>query len=195
MTYYAGLQRAEDAVKIATQGLILDPNNVSLREITFKLSSSQKSVSLNKKLQLGNLYEDKVVVTKASSISAENQSVIDPNRERLKHQIMDSLNSILNKIINRESFNANNSMLQGTFKKLTDTSTFVDTVYPGVPVSSLKSLPQDISTLLAPGAAINTAITARLPSLCDSVLSVLEGVRRRGAERGDVSVTMQSCIW
>ena len=186
------MQRSEDAVEIATKGLLIDPNNTSLKEILNKVSTPQKSTLLSKKIQLGSLYGDKAVSRKILSSSLENHSAdVDPNKARLRHQAMDALKSILNKIVHRESFSLNNSMLQGTFKKLMDSSTFVDTVYPGVPASSLKSLPRDISALLAPGTAIHATITARLPSLCDSVLSVLEGVRRRGAERGDVS---QTCL-
>ena len=167
---------------IATKGLQLDPENTALKSLLQKAQTRTPSASA--KIQLGGLYNDKSEPD--GHIRPTGAVPADPETSRLKYQIMDALNSLLDKITNREKFSSDGDMLQGSFKKLMDKATFADTIYPGIPASSLKSLPRDLPALLAPGSAVRLAITSRLSAIGDSALSILEGVRRRGAARGDV---------
>jgi hypothetical protein len=158
----------------------LDPENTTLKTL---LQKAQTRTPLAK-VRLGGLYDDKIETD--GEFRPTDGASADPEKLRLKYQIMDALNSLLEKITSREKYSSGGDMLQGTFKRLMDKATFADTVYPGIPASSLRSLPRDLPALLAPGSAVRQAITSRLSAIGDSAMSILEGVRRRGMARGDV---------
>lgn len=99
---------------------------------------------------------------------------------------MSTLKSLLRKITSRESLNIQSNMIEGTYKRLMDPSSFNDLLYPGIDVSFVKGAPTNIYELLKVGSVARMEVDARLESICESAYKVLEGVRRRGAERGDV---------
>lgn len=106
-------------------------------------------------------------------------------RSRLYNDVMRSLKSLLRRITDREGISAQSNMLQGTYLRLMSPELFLDLMYPGIDTSVVKGVPRNVYELLGSGTAVRAELVAQLPRICESTLSILEGVRRRGAERGD----------
>lgn len=80
-------------------------------------------------------------------------------------------------------------MLGGVYKKLVESRGFVETLYPGVAIRDLAQAPKDIFELLRRGSAVRNAVESQMGDIRLSALSILEGVRKKGAAKGD---TMES---
>lgn len=72
-------------------------------------------------------------------------------------------------------------MLQGMFKQLMEPKTFVDLLFPGAPVDVLELLPKNLKELFH-----WEQLKLDHPKIAKSAAAVLEGIRRKGAARGDV---------
>jgi hypothetical protein len=153
-------------------GLSLDSENKPLKAFIVKRPAASSSSA-------GGRGDSSVM-----AIAAPDDS--DPARARIKRDIMTCLKSLLNKISQRDSLSSQTNMLQGTYGRLMDTNTFSDLIYPGLDIATIKGVPRNVYELLKEGSAVRVELLKRLPKICETAFSVLEGVRRRGADRGDV---------
>ncbi len=158
----------------------MDPNHALLKEI-IKRNSKRKT---SKAVGFGDIYDD--VAPKVSSGGTITASAAETDEGgRLIKDITIEVKLLLDRICNREGLNLSANALQGNFKRLMDKDTFCETVYPGLSEASIAGLPHDIFSLINRGNTIHSELVTRIPKISEAALSVLEGVRRRGAERGD----------
>jgi hypothetical protein len=183
--------KCKEAANVAYQGLLLDPDNIALKKIKDSCAKLVKSKSIGQsRVLFGKLYDDKTLAEHYET----NSKVIHDSNEEVETELFgvekcmnDALKHVISKI-NGGDFgyaDANNHMLQGTFKKLVEKDSFVDILFPGVPNDSLKQLPQDLHQLLN-WHPIGDYVKANLMKMTRKGTSILEGVRSRGGARGDV---------
>lgn len=167
---------------MALLGLTIDKNNKQLMSFVDMNNVAQSG--------FGKSNKDKV------DFICEPNTGLDetPNVRRIKQDIMNALKSLLDRITRGESLNVQGNMLQGTYRRLVDTSSFPDLIYPGLDTKSIPAIPRNVYELLRPGGAVRAEIVSRLPGICDSAYSILEGVRRRGAQRGDEMDRMTEAV-
>lgn len=164
-----------EAEKIARIGLTIDADNVELRS----LISDQSALLKDGAAQNGPM--NKNVSVKSVTATPDR----DVWRSGIKSDIMTALKSLLNKISSRETLAVHNNLFQGTYRRLIDSTQFLELIYPGVDKKLLLGAPRSIYELLQPNGAVKSEIMNRLPRICDAAFSILEGVRKRGADRGD----------
>lgn len=198
-----------EAVEVSTKGLVLDPENAALKKLKeiCKASLSKTTTTppqFNKGL-FGKLYNDKNVsgsVSEESKYSSSKSgsksggtsgqvkdSTDTPIREltAVEKNMHSSLQNLINRITNGDfGFeDANNHMLQGTFKQLVEKNTFIDLLFPGVPNETLRTLPQNLTQLLQWN-PVGILVSQSMMKMTQKSASILEGVRTRGASRGDI---------
>lgn len=98
----------------------------------------------------------------------------------LEASILKHLRSLIQSIKSGDR-SVENSPVEGLFHKLTNSASFVDTLFPGTPSSVLSSLPSNLLELLS-----WEPLTVDLSSVVNSAASVLRRVKERGASAGDI---------
>lgn len=149
-----------ESVNAAKMGLRLDPENTALRKLSDATVSSRscKSESLD------------------SSITSVELAI-------LRH-----LRSLIARIEKGE-FDSNSGsqhMLEGSFSELcSSTSSFRETLFPGLATDELSCLPSTMRQLLR-WRNVGDILIQQLHAIAKSAARILEGVRARGAARGDI---------
>jgi hypothetical protein len=77
-------------------------------------------------------------------------------------------------------------MLNGVYKSLIDPIGFKETLYPGVAARDLIEAPKDLFELLRRGSAVRHGVEVQLADIAQSAVSILEGVCKKGATKGEI---------
>eukprot|EP01041_Mallomonas_annulata_P007390 gene7390-15087_t len=153
--------RFEDALKAIRKGLVLEPNNKALKELKMKCMNICKAPVCSKDI-----------------LTAE------------ESEMMHAFQSIIRQISEGELLVSEGDILQGTFKQLMTRSTFLDILYPGTPLSIRNTLPQNLKELIR-WEVIAIEIRKELTSMSRSATKILEGVKSKGALRGEFMDDME----
>jgi hypothetical protein len=185
-----------EAARIATMGLEVDPSNSALKKI--QLACTQQEQTSSRKI-FGNLYNDK---TKSSSEGHPDDDSVSkkleprtppvkanntPSFNGVERRMYDYLMGLISRIQSGEfsSSDANTHMLQGTFRKLVESETFSDALFPGVPQDVANTLPQNLRELFEWN-GVDKLVLQETTQMTKSASNILEGVRVRGEARGDI---------
>jgi hypothetical protein len=159
-TALKGAGKIAESMDAAKIGLHFDPNNAALRKLSFLLVPSKQP---------------------KDAPSAADVSMTTVELATLRHL------RILIARLQKGEFDGNASsqhMLQGSFSELCSSS-FRDTLFPGLSAAELSGLPSNLRQLLR-WKNVGDILTQQLHTMAKSAASVLEGVRARGAARGDI---------
>jgi hypothetical protein len=90
--------------------------------------------------------------------------------------MLHSVKTLVSRLQNGDfsSSEADLHMLQGTFRKLVDTDTFADLVFPGVPADVLKGLPCTLNELLQ-WKSMSMMVDEAMPKVAIAAGKIFEG--------------------
>mmetsp|Transcript_9508 Transcript_9508/g.14313 ORF Transcript_9508/g.14313 Transcript_9508/m.14313 type:complete len:551 (+) Transcript_9508:80-1732(+) len=178
-----------EAVKVSSRGLAIDPDNAALKKLHASCLQEQQNEKVSKKM-FRNLYSDQPAVSSIGHDDVAANGEPSGQNEKaytdLEKRIHSCLSSLLTRLKNGE-FGPNDAsvhMLQGTFKKLVEKDTFTDILFPGVPADVLKDLPKSLPEVFQ-WEYMPHLMAGALDKMTRSAARILEGVRSRGAARGD----------
>jgi tetratricopeptide (TPR) repeat protein len=99
-----------------------------------------------------------------------------PPLTEIEQKMLNSMKTLVSRLQNGEfsSSEADLHMLQGTFRRLADTDTFADLVFPGVPLEVLKGLPRDLTELLQ-WKSMSMMVEEALPRVAGNAGRIFEG--------------------
>jgi tetratricopeptide (TPR) repeat protein len=186
-----------EAAGVASLGLDVDPDNAPLRKIkTACTKESAAQTNANSKKIFGNLYNDKnssshksgdgshssrpksnamSSSSKANKI-ADSTSASKSGLSEIENKMLHSVKTLVSRLQNGDfsSSEADLHMLQGTFRKLVDTDTFADLVFPGVPADVLKGLPCTLNELLQ-WKSMSMMVDEAMPKVAIAAGKIFEG--------------------
>jgi hypothetical protein len=189
-----------EAAGVASLGLDVDPENAPLRKIkTACTKESAAQTTANSKKIFGNLYNDKSSSQKSSecghsssksSKKRSSSSSVAKNAKSgvsasstleeytdIERKMLQNIKNLVSRLQKGEfsSGEADLHMLQGTFRKLADSDTFADLVFPGVPTEVLKGLPQTLNDLLQ-WKSMSMMVDDALPKVARAAGKIFEGM-------------------
>ena len=193
-----------EAAGVASLGLDVDPENAPLRKLKAACTKeSAAQTNANSKKIFGNLYNDKNSSSKnadcghpssksskkisssdsSSSSSKQTQSssstssISTADFTDIERKMFQNVTTLVKRLQNGEfsSSEADLHMLQGTFRKLADTDTFADLVFPGVPTDTLKGLPRSLNDLMQ-WKSMSMMVEEALPKVACAAGRIFDGM-------------------
>lgn len=191
-----------EAAGVASLGLDVDPDNAPLRKLKIACTKeSAAQTNANSKKIFGNLYNDKnpsqkstdcgnstsatskgkgdsTQPTSAKNLENSDSSALPSTQEltEIERKMLQNISNLVSRLQNGyfSSSEADLHMLQGTFRKLADTDTFADLVFPGVPADVLKGLPQSLTDLMQ-WKSMSMMVEESLPKVARAAGRIFEG--------------------
>lgn len=172
-----GLGKVAEAISVAKVGLTVDPGNLTLRKI---VSSAENEGPLSTK--------------KSTKPDAPRLNSVDIDLSPIELAMLSHIRQLIKRIQNGDFDRgvANLHMLQGTFAELC-APTCRDILFPGLSHKLQASLPGSLRELLK-WKNMEDIMTQQMYTMAKSAASILEGVRVRGAQRGDVMDTVTESV-
>jgi hypothetical protein len=202
-TSLSKLSKIEEAAKVCEIGLLLDPTSSALLQLKQKCNvrdcESNNSTTLC--TNIGCIAHDPSLSQFCSSCSASGTGKADikalsmhdilASKLAFSHisfsttemQFLNSLRQLVKKVVNHDLKDPeylNVLQVNPTFRKLMDNKSFADIVFPGTPISVLKSLPKTLRDLL-----MWKDLAVDIQKIVHSANSIFENVVGKGSARGD----------